>query len=64
MRLCVLRSLRVKEKAMQAFITLITVVGGMALSLAFALLVEELIFGQVFPLLLGPQFRVRSAQKR
>lgn len=49
---------------MQAFITLITVVGGMALSLAFALLVEELIFGQVFPLLLGPQFRVRSAQKR
>jgi len=49
---------------MQAFITVMTVVGGMAFSLAVALLVEELIFGKVFGLFLAPQFRARPAQKQ
>jgi hypothetical protein len=49
---------------MQLAITLMAVVGGMAFSLAVALLVEEFIFGKVFRLLLVPQIaRVKSGQK-
>jgi hypothetical protein len=35
---------------MQALITFITVVGGLLLSLAVAIVVEEFIFGQIFRL--------------
>lgn len=40
---------------MQMAITFIAVVGGMVFSLAFALLAEELIFGQVFRLFFSQQ---------
>ena len=49
---------------MQQFITFMTVVGGLAFSVAVALLVEELIFGQVFKLFFTPQLvRVKSEQR-
>jgi hypothetical protein len=44
-----------KEDVMQMAITFIAVVGGMVFSLAFALLAEELIFGQVFRLFFSQQ---------
>jgi hypothetical protein len=50
---------------MQQFITFMTVVGGLVFSVAVALLVEELIFGQVFKLFFTPQLvRVKSSQQR
>lgn len=63
---------------MQQLITFIAVVGGLVFSVAVALLVEELIFGQVFKLFFKPQrlqtvpvavwagqpVRVRSGQQR
>jgi hypothetical protein len=42
---------------MQQLITFLTVVGGLLFSLGVALLVEELIFGQVFKLFFRPQPR-------
>jgi ABC-type enterobactin transport system permease subunit len=50
---------------MQLAITFMAVVGGMILSLAVALLAEELIFGQVFRLFFARQaVAVKSEQKR
>lgn len=40
---------------MQQVITFMAVVGGLVFSVAVALLVEELIFGQVFKLFFKPQ---------
>lgn len=40
---------------MQMAVTFIAVVGGMVLSLAVALLAEELIFGQVFRIFFAPR---------
>jgi hypothetical protein len=40
---------------MQLFMTAVAVVAGMTFSLAIALLVEELIFGQVFRLIFAKQ---------
>jgi len=49
---------------MQQFITFMTVVGGLVFSVAVALLVEELIFRQVFKLFFTPQLvRVKSEQR-
>jgi len=49
---------------MQLAITAIAVVAGMVFSLAIALLVEELIFGEVFRLLFDRQaVRVKAGQK-
>ena len=46
---------------MQFIMTAITVTAGMVFSLAVALLVEELIFGKVFPLIFARQaVRVKS----
>jgi hypothetical protein len=44
---------------MQQLITFMAVVGGLVFSIAVALLVEELIFGQVFKLFFKPQPRLR-----
>lgn len=50
---------------MQMAITFMAVVAGLGFSFAVALVVEELIFGQVFRLFFTPQpVRVRSAQQR
>ena len=50
---------------MQQLITFVAVVGGLVFSVAVALLVEELIFGQVFKLFFTPQLvRVKSSQQR
>ena len=50
---------------MQLAIKAMTVIAGMILSLAVALLAEELIFGQVFRLLFARQVvQVKSGQKR
>jgi len=50
---------------MQQLITFVTVVGGLVFSVAVAVLVEELIFGQVFKLFFTPQLvRVKSSQPR
>lgn len=60
---------------MQQLITFLTVVGGLVFSVAVAVLVEELIFGQVFKLFFKPQprpvlawnpqpVRVRTGQQR
>ncbi len=50
---------------MQMAITFIAVVGGMVLSLAVALLAEELIFGQVFRLFFSQQaLAVKPESKR
>jgi hypothetical protein len=46
---------------MQMAITFMAVVAGMVFSLAVALLVEEIIFGQVFRLLFASQKLVREA---
>ena len=40
---------------MELALTVMTVVAGMTFSLAIALLVEELIFGKVFPLVFARQ---------
>jgi hypothetical protein len=45
---------------MQQLITFIAVVGGLVFSVAVALLVEELIFGQVFKLFFKPQPRLEA----
>jgi hypothetical protein len=50
---------------MQTLMTAVTVMAGMALSLAIAILVEELIFGKVFGrFFAGQQVRVKSGQER
>jgi hypothetical protein len=55
---------------MQMAITFMAVVAGLILSLAVAVLAEELIFGQVFRLFFAPQrlarqtVQVKSGQKR
>jgi hypothetical protein len=50
---------------MQLLMTAISVVGGMAFSLAFAILVEEFIFGKVLAVLFARQaVRVESGQPR
>jgi hypothetical protein len=50
---------------MQMAITAIAVIAGMILSLAVALLAEELIFGQVLRLFFARQtVQVKSGQKR
>lgn len=49
---------------MQVLMTMVSIVAGMAFSLAFAVLVEELIFGKVFGLVLAPHTQARAeAQK-
>jgi len=54
-----------KEFVMQMAITAMAVIAGMILSLAVALLAEELIFGQVFRLFFARQeVQVKSGQKR
>jgi hypothetical protein len=54
-----------KEFVMQMAITVMAVIAGMILSLAVALLAEELIFGQVFRLFFARQaVQVKSGQKR
>lgn len=45
---------------MQQLITFMAVVGGLVFSVAVALLVEELIFGQVFKLFFKPQPRLHA----
>jgi len=50
---------------MQMAITFLAVMGGMVLSLAVAVLAEELIFGQVFRLFFARQaVAVKSGEKR
>jgi hypothetical protein len=55
---------------MQGAITLMAVMAGLVLSLAVAVLAEELIFGQVFRLFFSPEklarqaVHVKSGQKR
>jgi hypothetical protein len=50
---------------MQHLITFMAVVAGLVFSVAVALLVEELIFGQVFRIFFTPQpVRVKAGQQR
>jgi len=50
---------------MEFILNAITVATGMALSLSVAILVEELIFGKVFPVVFArAAVRMRSAQER
>jgi hypothetical protein len=50
---------------MQQLITFLAVVAGLVFSVAVALVVEELIFGQVFRLFFTPQpVRVKAANQR
>jgi hypothetical protein len=49
---------------MQFAITAIAVIAGLFFSLAVALLVEEMIFGQVFRLFAQQAARVRVGQRR
>ncbi len=50
---------------MQFLMTAISIIGGMAFSLAFAILVEEFIFGKVLGMLFARQaLRVESQQRR
>jgi hypothetical protein len=50
---------------MQMAITFMAVVAGLVFSVAVALVVEELIFGQVFRIFFTPQpLRVKSGQQR
>jgi len=49
---------------MQLAITAIAVTAGLVFSLAVALLVEELIFGQVFRLFAQQTARIKVGQKR
>jgi hypothetical protein len=54
-----------KEFVMQMAITAMAVIAGMILSLAVALLAEELIFGQVFRLFFARQaVQAKSGRKR
>jgi len=54
-----------KELVMQLAIKAMTVIAGMILSLAVAVVAEELIFGQVFRLFFARQaVPVKSGQKR
>ena len=54
-----------KESVMQMAITAMAVIAGMILSLAVALLAEELIFGRLFRLFFARQtVQVKSGQKR
>ena len=54
-----------QEDVMQMVITFMAVVAGLVFSVAVALVVEELIFGQVFRVFFTPQpVRVKSAQTR
>jgi hypothetical protein len=56
---------RAKEKAqMQTAITFMAVVGGLVFSVAVALVVEELIFGQVFRMFFAQPIRVKVQQQR
>ncbi|HTA22417.1 MAG TPA: hypothetical protein VK763_02705 [Terriglobales bacterium] len=48
---------------MQFLMTAISVIGGMAFSLGFAILVEEFIFGKVLSMLFAPQ-TVRVERQR
>ncbi len=49
---------------MQMAITFMAVVAGMIFSLAVALLVEEIIFGQVFRLLFAPRRLAGAADEK
>jgi hypothetical protein len=49
---------------METLINFATVLGGMSLSLAIGLLMEELIFGKVFCLVFARQARAKTEQKR
>ncbi|MFZ0318843.1 MAG: hypothetical protein WAL56_06940 [Candidatus Sulfotelmatobacter sp.] len=49
---------------MQIAITFMAVVGGMVLSLAVALLAEELIFGQVVRIFFVRQIGIKTGNKR
>ncbi|MGH9498119.1 MAG: hypothetical protein ACRD3L_03170 [Terriglobales bacterium] len=56
---------RVRSIQMQFLMTAISIIGGMAFSLAFAILVEEFIFGKVLGMLFARQaLRVESQQRR
>ena len=52
------------RKTMQLAITAIAVTAGLVFSLAVALLVEELIFGQVFRLFAQQTARLKAGQRR
>jgi hypothetical protein len=53
------------ELQMQQIITFMAVVAGLVFSLAVALVVEELIFGQVFRIFFTPQLvRIKSGSQR
>ena len=57
--------MELEEQTMQMAITFMAVLAGMVLSLAVALLAEELIFGQVFRLFFARQAaEMKSGQKR
>jgi hypothetical protein len=49
---------------MQLIMTTLSVIAGMVFSLGISLLVEELIFGKVFPLLFAPAMAVRIRSER
>ena len=49
---------------MQLIMTTLAVIVGMIFSLGISLLVEELIFGKVFPLLFAPAVLVRVKSER
>ena len=53
-----------QEDAMQLIMTTLSVIAGMVFSLGISLLVEELIFGKVFPLLFAPAMAVRIRSER
>jgi hypothetical protein len=53
----------IREKPMELLFTTIAVVGGMSLSLAVALLVEELIFGKVLGLFFVPRTSAAKAER-
>ena len=53
-----------EETHMEFLLNLLTIATGMALSLSVAVLVEELIFGKVFPMVFARQaVRIKSAQR-
>jgi len=53
------------DKAMQLLITFLAVLAGLLFSIAVALVVEELIFGQVFRLFFTPAtVRAKAGQQR
>jgi hypothetical protein len=53
------------DKAMQLLITFLAVIAGLLFSIAVALVVEELIFGQVFRLFFTPAtVRIKAAPQR